>query len=102
MSNTSSESDQSKEPKQQKDFCYQCNAVVTVNMVEHANWTEWNCTECGGQTDWLAEDDEEHWEDKASEPIGFCEPIGSCRNCRCNLYCDDDPEYCDECLLSFF
>jgi hypothetical protein len=91
VSDTSSESEP-KEPKQQKDFCYQCNAVVTVNMVEHATWTEWNCTACGGQTDWLADYDKEHWADDVSEPIGSCE------NCGTNLYDDDDPEYCGQCL----
>lgn len=33
------------------------------------------------------DDEEESWE-----------PVGSCEDCGVNLYSDDDPEYCDQCI----
>lgn len=28
----------------------------------------------------------------------YNEPVGSCEECGINLYEEDDPEYCDQCL----
>lgn len=28
----------------------------------------------------------------------YDEPVGSCEQCGTNLYDEDDPEYCDQCL----
>lgn len=28
----------------------------------------------------------------------YDEPVGSCEQCGTNLYAEDDPEYCDQCL----
>lgn len=28
----------------------------------------------------------------------YDEPVGSCEQCGTNLYSEDDPEYCDQCL----
>ena len=69
------------------EFCSQCNEVTKSRVVEHPSGTEWLCAVCGYQVDFMDSGD-----DEASEPVG------SCDDCGTNLYEDDDPELCDQCL----
>lgn len=46
----------------------------------------------------LLDDDRDgtHYPEFDDDP--YDEPVGSCEECGTNLYAEDDPEYCDQCL----
>lgn len=76
---------------QATEFCFRCQKVTPSRSVQHASGKEFLCAVCGWQVDFLHDD-------LPDEPDDYYEPVGSCENCSVNLYEDDDPEYCDQCL----
>lgn len=74
---------------QPTDYCVTCGKTQPVRSQRFPSGTEWRCEVCNMQTDF---DHDEDYEDDN-------EPCGSCDNCGVNLYPDDDPELCDQCLF---
>lgn len=75
-----------------REYCYRCKQVTPSKIQKHATWTEYLCAVCGWQVDIDYDDYDDDEEDDGMEPVGSCE------NCRTNLYEDDDAELCDQCL----
>lgn len=68
------------------EFCINCEKVTASVTRSHPSGTEFRCATCGDQVDFLHDDGPD---DTA---------IGSCEECGTNLYADDHPEFCDQCL----
>lgn len=72
-----------------RDYCMTCGTTQPVKSQRFPSGTEWRCAVCNAQTDF---DHDEDYDD-------YSEAVGSCENCGTNLYADDDPELCDQCLF---
>ena len=72
-----------------QEFCFRCERVTQSTQKDHASGTEWICLNCGNQVD---------FEHSDSDMDDYDCPVGSCCDCGTNLYEDDDPELCDQCL----
>jgi hypothetical protein len=81
--------DKTGEPATYQDFCHGCKSKQPCKIIHHRSGTETLCTVCNYQMDFEIA---EQFEDDYSEPVGSCE------NCGTNLYEEDDPELCDQCL----
>lgn len=70
------------------EYCFRCKKTQPTKEIEHASGTEWKCAVCGSQVEFFHNEEIDD------------EPIGSCENCGVDLYEDDHPEYCNQCLWS--
>ena len=73
------------------DYCPRCKKVTESKVVYHSSGTEYLCVICGAQVGF--DIDEDYGDDYDDG-----EPVGSCEQCGTNLYSDDDPDLCDQCL----
>lgn len=97
---------------QMREYCGKCGTTQDCKLVHDPSGVGTYCCECNYLLDYDHDDDfdddeddwdmdEDDWEDdQYDDPWDdeYDEPVGSCENCNTNLYADDDPELCDQCL----
>jgi len=87
-----------------REYCGKCGTTQDCKLVHDPSGVGTYCCECNylldydHDDDW--DDDEDDWDmdEDDWEDDQYDEPVGSCDNCNTNLYADDDPELCDQCL----
>jgi len=89
---------------QMREYCGRCCTAQECKRVRDACGWGTYCRECNYLVDYDHdddfEDDEDDWDmdEDDWEDDQWDEPVGSCENCSTNLYAEDDPELCDQCL----
>ncbi len=95
---------QQQQPHTVREFCCRCSITQDCKLISDANGVGTYCCECNHLVDYDHDDDfdddEDDWEmdEDDWEDDQYDEPVGSCENCNTNLYAEDDPELCDQCL----
>lgn len=96
---------------QMREYCGRCCTTQECKRVRDACGWGTYCCECNYLVDYdydcefdcdagEYDDDEDDWDmdEDDWEDDQWDEPVGSCENCNTNLYAEDDPELCDQCL----